>query len=381
MKKGRQINKRLWRLSLLVRLCVLLILSVSLSLRLSVLSSAQSGRKPQGTNQQPQEKPVARIETKEVIVPLTAYDADGALVSDLVPRDVLVLEDGEPRPVSYIRHEPANIVLVIDSSNEIGTFKNGESQRKLKEPIEVWKQQDYQVLPRPTAREFADNLINKLSPADQIAIIQYADKVNLLQDWTRDRQQALTALRSKFRVGLRASYFDALKLAAEKLEKCPTGRRVVVLISDGLDSNSKASRGQALTALEKARATVFAVGWTEVVRTEIEFAVGWIGTHESSNTATAKRIAELRRHLLKLDGGAAQLRDLAETSGGEIWLPDSHDKFVVTNKDVITEIGAQYSLAFITESKPSLDNRREIQVFSARRGLSVRSSRSYYIGD
>jgi hypothetical protein len=44
------------------------------------------------------------------------------------------LEDGEPRPVSYIRHEPANIVLVIDSSNEIGTFKNGESQRKLKEP-------------------------------------------------------------------------------------------------------------------------------------------------------------------------------------------------------------------------------------------------------
>jgi hypothetical protein len=77
----------------------------------------------------------------------------------------------------------------------------------------------------------------------------------LLQDWTRDGQQALTALRSKFRVGLEASYFDALKLAAEKLEKCPTGRRVVVLISDGLDSNSKASRGQALTALEKARAT------------------------------------------------------------------------------------------------------------------------------
>jgi VWFA-related protein len=366
---------------LIARACILLVLSVSLSFHLSVSSSAQSGRKPQGTNQQQQEKPVARIETKEVIVPLTAYDADGALVSDLAPKDVLVLEDGEPRPVSYIRHEPANIVLVIDSSNEIGTFKNGESQRKPKEPVEVWKQQDYQVLPRPTAREFADRLVSKLSPADQIAIIQYADKVNLMQDWTRDREQALTSLRSKFRVGLRASYFDALKLAAEKLEKCPTGRRVVVLISDGLDSNSKTSRSQAMTALAKARATVFAVGWTEVVRTEIEFAVNWVGAHESSNSATAKRIAELRRHLLKLDGSAAQLRDLAETSGGEIWLPESHDKFIATNKDVITEIGAQYSLAFITESKPSLDNRREIQVFPARRGLTVRSSRSYYIGD
>jgi VWFA-related protein len=366
-------DQRLSHLSLVLRIGVLLSLSVSIF--------AQSGRKPSGSTQQQQEKPIARIETKEVIVPLTAYDADGALVSDLTPKDVLVLEDGESRPVSYLRHEPANIVLIIDSSNEIGTFKNGESQRKSKEPVELWKQQRYEIMPRPTAREFADNLVSKLSPADQITIIQYADKVNLMQDWTRDRQQALTALQSKFRVGLRASYFDALKLAAEKLEKCPTGRRVVVLLSDGLDTNSKATRRQALTALEKARAIVFVVGWSEVVRNEIEFAANWIGVHESTNTATAKRVAELRRHLLKLDSHAVQLRELAETSGGEIWLPESHDKLVASNKDVASEIGAQYSLAFITETKPSLDNRRLIQVFAARRGLSVRSSRSYYIGD
>ena len=154
-----------------------------------------------------------------------------------------------------------------------------------------------------------------------------------------------------------------------------------MLVSDGLDSNSKASHRQALTALEKARVAVFAVGWTEVVRNEIEFAANWIGAHERANSATAKRVAELRRHLLKLDGSAAQLRDLAETSGGEIWLPESHDALVAVNKNIITEIGAQYSLAFITENRPSLDNRREIQVFPARRGLFVRSSRSYYIGD
>jgi VWFA-related protein len=344
---------------------------------------AQSGRKPGQAQpgQQPGEKPILRLETKEVIVPLSAYDAEGNLVGDLAPTDVLVLEDGEARPVSYIRHEPANIVLIIDSSNEIGTFKNGATQRKPKEPTELWKNQRYELMPRPTAREFAEDFVSKLAPADQIAIIQYADRVQLMQDWTHDKQEALTALKSKYRVGLKASYYDALKLAAEKLEKCPTGRRVIALISDGLDSNSKASRRQALTALEKVRAAVFVVGWSEVVRNEIEFAVGWIGAHERSTSATAERMLELRRHLPKLDGSAILLRELAEASGGEIWLPETHNALVASTKKVVSEIGAQYSLAFITETKPSLENTRAIQVFPARRGLTVRSRRSYYVSD
>ncbi len=357
--------------------------ALCLCLACVIASRAQSGRKPQQQpgQQQPTEKPIARIETKEVVVPLSAYDAEGNLVGDLEPKDVLVLEDGEPRPVSYIRHEPANIVLILDSSNEIGTFKNGETQRKPKEPIAVWKNPNYQLLPRTTSREFADNFLSKLSSADQVAIIQYADRVHTVQDWTHDARAASLALKEKYRVGIKASYYDALKLAAAKLEQCPTGRRVIVLLSDGLDSNSKASRRQAMTALEKARAAVFAVGWAEVVRGEIEFAASWIGAHERSTSATADRLNELRRHLPKLEGGAVLLRQLAEASGGEIWLPETHDKLVAANQDVAGEIGAQYSLAFITETKPSLEPLREIQVLAARRGLTVRSRRSYYVSD
>ena len=365
-------------------LVIALSLCLAISLILPVTSRAQSGRKPQqqpGQPQQPTEKPIARIETKEVIVPLSAYDAEGNLVSDLEPKDVLVLEDGEPRPVSYIRHEPANIVMILDSSNEIGTFKNGETQRKPKEPVELWKNQNYQVLPRTATREFADNFLSKLTPADQVSIIQYADKVYTVQDWTHDTKEASTALKEKYRVGIKASYYDALKLAAEKLEKCPTGRRVIVLLSDGIDSNSKASRRQAMMALEKARASVFVVGWAEVVRSEVEFAAGWIGAHERQTSATSDRLTELRRHLPKLQNGAVLLRQLAEESGGEIWLPETHDKLVAVNRAVAGEIGAQYSLAFITETKPSLEPTRAIQVLAVRRGLSVRSSRSYYVSD
>jgi VWFA-related protein len=341
---------------------------------------AQSGRKPQG--QQPGEKPIARIETREVVLPLIAYDANGNYVDDLSEKDVLVLEEGEARPVAKLRREPANIVLVLDLSNEIGTFKNGPTGRVEQEKRPVWETgRNYQVLSRPTARLFADNFISRLSPSDRIAIVQYADRVQLIQDWTSDREKALESLRSKYRVGIKSSYFDALKLAAEKLQACERGRRVIVLVSDGLDTNSKAGRSKATAAIEQSRASVFVAGWADALRREIEIAAYWEDRHERPSNTTADRVAELRRHLPKLDAAAAELRQLAESSGGEMWLPPSHNELIAMHGRLAREIGAQYSLSFITERKPSEEDIRAIQVLPARPGLSVRSRRSYYVGE
>ncbi|MBI1766121.1 MAG: VWA domain-containing protein [Acidobacteria bacterium] len=361
-------------------------------------SRAQSGRKPQQQpGQQPAtEKPIARIETKEVIVPLSAYDAEGKLVSDLEPKDVLVLEDGEPRPVSYIRHEPANIVLMLDLNNELGTFKNGTHIRSRSEAEKeaasadkqkpMWHQQgEYQIVARPATREFADNLVKKLSPADSLAIIQYADKVQLVQDWTSDGAEALRALQAKYRIGLKGRYYDALKLAAEKLEERKTGRRIVILISDGLDSASKTNRQQAINALARAQATLYIVGWAEVLREEISIALQRVKANAPAGIDllgnARKRIEELQRYQRLLEGAAIQLRDLAETTGGEWLEPPNYDELVNSPRRIAAEIGAQYSLAFITETRPSLDNTRAIEVLAARKGLTVRSRRSYWVGE
>ena len=381
-----------------------LCLPVIVSLFLSVSTNAQSGRKPPpdpknpGT-QRPGERPVLRLETKEVVVPLSAYDAEGRLVHDLTAKDVLVLEDGEPRPVSFIRHEPANIVLILDLNNELGTFKNGSHLGWLTKKEEgrprdsrsdgqkpMWeKQENYQVLARPATREFADNLIAKLSPADSLAIIQYADKAQLIQNWTSDRAEAQQALNAKYRIGLKGRFYDALKLAADKLEERKTGRRVVILISDGLDSASKINRQQALAALARAQATTFIVGWSDVLKDEITAAIQRRKAETPAGIdllgTARKAIEQLQKYARMIEGASAQLRDLAETSGGELMLPPSYDALLTSPRRLTEEIGAQYSLAFITETKPSLENTRDIQVMGARPGLTVRSRRSYWIDD
>ena len=314
-------------------------------------------------------------------MPIIAYDPEGNYVNDLKPKDVLVLEEREARQVTNLKRDPANIVLILDLANEIGTFKNGPTERYGKPEAPIWeKGANYKVVRGPTQWEFANQFISGLSPNDKIAIIQYAEKAQLIQDWTSDRNQAARAISSKYRVGLKSSYYDALKLAADKLQSRPEGRRIVVLISDGLDSNSKGLRSKAIQALEKARATVFVVGWAEALRHEIELYIRWMGANEVAGTRVYKRAAELRQYLLQLEGAAVELRQLAENSGGELLLPPTHEDLIKANKNVSAEIGAQYTLSFLTENAPSLEDKRSIEVLPARVGLNVRSRRSFLIG-
>ncbi len=394
MNITRQISKGKWQKWICVRwnqqrlfpFDICLVPLAFLLLLSPLFAFAQSGRKPQqkpGEQQpKPGEAPSLRIETREVVLPLMAYDADGKFVDDLQAKDVLVLEEGEARQVTRVKREPANIVLIMDCSNEIGTFKNASTERYYKAERPVWeKGPDYQVISNPTTRTFANQFVSSLSPEDKIAIIQYSDKVQLIQDWTNDRQQALNSLAAKYRVGIKSSYHDALKLAADKLQTQPNGRRIVVLITDGIDSNSKTGKTKALLALEKSRASVFILGWADALKHEIEIAADWTMHHEVAGTNAMKRVAELRQYLSILEGATAELRAMAESSGGELWLPPTHNDLIACNRKVSGEIGAQYSLSFITERTPTLEDKRSIKVIAARQGVSLRSRSSYYIPD
>jgi VWFA-related protein len=359
-------------------------------------TQGQGGQGGQGGRQKTEktdEKPVIRLDTREVVIPLSAYDAEGKYVDDLGPRDVLVLEDNEPRLVTSVKREPASIVLILDLCNEFGTFKNGpfnffnlpEEEKRPDKDEPLWANPHNDFVARPAPREFADNFVSRLSPEDHISIIQYSDKVELIQDWTNSREEGLAALRSKYRIGLASHYHDALKLAAEKLRERTTGRRIIVLLSDGVDSASDASLAEALGAVKRAQATVFVIGWARALREQVSQMLGkYQGELKPGIEVVGmrrKRIAELSIYLQLLDSASVELRDLANASGGDLWLPPNHRELTASPKTLVTEIGAQYSLSFLIEPKPGLDETRSIQVLPARRGLSVHARTTYYIGD
>ena len=367
--------------------CGMRILAAILVCLLPLSSFAQSGRKTQNPPKPPSDKADLRIETREVRLPIRAFNNVGKPVTDLAPKDVVIIEDGAARPTTSVKLEPANILLVLDVSNEIGTFKNGESDRaniysdnNEEEKAKIWGKTT-PILPQPAPREFAYNFVDNLAATDRLAIIQYSDKVQLLQDWTNDPKQAHTALETKFRIGIKSTFHDALALAAQKLNECESGRRVVVLLSDGFDSASKTTRSKALDALMKTEASIFVVSWTELLRAEVIKAMQWYGAHEKQDNRSDKRQGELRAFLNQLDGKETELKSIADLTGGEFYLPMRFKLFLQQPADILRDIGSQYTLTYLTEREFVDTSFRAIQVIAARSGMTVKARQRRYSGE
>lgn len=364
---------------------------------------AQSGRKV--PPRPPAETSLVRIETTEVMLPLNAYDAYGHLVTDLTPKDLIVIEDGEARQITALRREPANIVLVLDLANELFSFKNGYSNRytprgeRLKAIREapLWKEREkHEYIPRPAARGFAENFVLGLADGDQLAIMQYSDRVQLVQDWTNDKAEAIRAIRWRYRVGLKSRYYDALVTASQKLSERP-GRRVIVVLSDGLDSASRANRSQAREAVASSRASVFVVGWRKALHTAVyeeamnydlhdfEYEsgfMGWVRKCHLNWIAISSGLTDLLARMDSvLETGALELEELANESGGDVIDPPDFEHLMNSPEVLLRLIGAQYSLRFLAERPFDPETKRYIEVVPARPGLTVRVRRSYDVSD
>lgn len=332
-------------------------------------------------------KPDLRIETIEARIPLRAWDAKGNRVTNLSPKDVVVIENGEGRQVTSLKFEPANVLLVLDQSVEIGVVKNGRPK------LQREASGANRMLSAPVAVDFAEALISLLGEANHLAIIQYSDKVELIQNWTSDRKEAMQALRTKSRQGDKTRFYDALLLAAETLGQSPDGRRVMVLLTDGVDTTSQSQKKDAMTALAQTGVTLFVVSWAEVIKNPVEqskpkILSGQSGTPKDTASASVsiniapwvfKRNKELNKYVKKAEASAKEFTQIAETSGGELYLPKDFDELLIKPIEIMREISAQYTLTYLTEKNSGQEALREVEVLGAR-SITVRATKKYYVG-
>ena len=131
---------------------------------------------------------------------------------------------------------PASIVLLVDNSLTI---------RADVEKLEA------------AAREFAYEIFE----GDKLLIVGYDEQAEIVADWTDDAKQIETSLKN-FRKKGDPRLFDALKAVADEALlplKASNRKRVVVIISDGLDRGSKIRFENILEELQAQDITVYAI--------------------------------------------------------------------------------------------------------------------------
>src|SRR5258708_6240187 len=159
-----------------------------------------------------------RVNVRLVNIFTTVTDAHGAPISDLSKEDFRVLEDGVPQTISIFDREseiPLSIVLAIDTS---------ESTRKdLK--LEV-----------ASAKKFVHDVVRPVNHLSVFKITENTDQLTRFSSDLKSLDRGIEALTG----GAGTSLYDAIYLGAEALLD-RKGRKVIVLITDGGDTNSATS--------------------------------------------------------------------------------------------------------------------------------------------
>ena len=146
--------------------------------------------------------------------------------------------------------QPTAYVLLVDVS---GTMRAGRNKKS----------------PFAAAIAAGEQLVEKLTPKDRMALVSFGDEVKLEVDFDKDRRALSTGLDALVPKAKTTHLFDAVKHALQMLRRIdPTfpKRRVIMLVSDGVDEGSGFTIDDLLRQTGELSVPVLAVGYSRVGR-------------------------------------------------------------------------------------------------------------------
>jgi len=161
---------------------------------------------------------VVRVETDLVTIPLFVTDARGRRVAGLTLGDFDVLDNGRRVEPAYFAAgaEHVSLLFLLDAS---GSTRDIITQQ----------------------RETALALFSHFGTRSHVAVMQFRERAELTQDFTRDLRAARKAFQIASLPDRRTAIFDAARDAVRAFDtkgRSAAERRIVVLVSDGLDTAS-----------------------------------------------------------------------------------------------------------------------------------------------
>jgi len=290
--------------------------------------------------------PAITVDVSLVNILASVHDKHGGLIGNLTKDDFTVLEDGKPQSIKYFTREtdlPLTIGLLIDVS---------ASQRNL---LDIEKR---------AAHQFFSQVLRK---KDEAFLISFGEESELLQDYTNSPKLLQSGL-SQLQINSGASgigpgpvptisqprgtvLYDAVYLAAREKLRAEVGRKVIVLITDGIDQGSKLKIEEAIEAAQKSDAVIYSIDYAD------PSAYGSFGFGGVSDFALQKMSGE---------------------TGGRVFKVDRKHTLDDAFKQLQDEMRSQYAIAY-TSSNPEQDGSfRKLVVKVTDKNLKVQVRKGYY---
>ncbi len=284
-----------------------------------ILAIATGAASAQSTNDD-----VIRIESSVVVVNATVADRMGNVVPGLKRQQFRIFEDGAEQSIGTFAAEetPFAAVVLIDTSGSM------ESRLGI-------------------ARSAAIEFLYGLGPDDNCAVHQFSSKVELVQDFSnsRDIRESVFDIKAKGMTVLN----DAVYMAAKALEGRPEKRRAIIVLSDGEDTMSRRSASKALDAALAVDANIYTVDMA--------------GLDSGQQPGHIQNQAVLKR--------------FAEKTGGRFIATPNGVAMRDTLRDIVQELGGQYTLTYESKNHAKDGKWRSIEVRVTKPNLTIRTRKGY----
>jgi Ca-activated chloride channel family protein len=278
-----------------------------------------------------------RVVTPLVPVTCSVTDAGGAALTDLSRENFRIFDDGVEQPLTYFdaSTQAATIALVIDASPSI--------------------------LPQSDEMKTAARaLVDGLTPADQVAVVDFSAHTYLLLPFSNDWgliRQAISRInvRELFGDTGGSNIYQSVFLAAHELFAGRTGRKAIVLLTDGQDSglgltldpvtasprpgfpNNRLTFDDVSRALAANDIQLFAVSTQS--RPKI-MTPAWLASH-SANTLLSTDARDL-----KIPAYTLYLAELTRRVSGQLYFLRESDSLTDTFREIARRVRAEYTLGF-----------------------------------
>jgi VWFA-related protein len=290
-----------------------------------------------------------KVDVNVVNMLAAVHDKKGGLITTLKKEDFTLLEDGQPQTIKYFTKEtdlPLTIGLLVDVSG---------SQANL---IDIEKR---------AATDFFRSVLKK---KDVAFVISFGADSELLQDITsspRLLQEGLDRLRLNAGVsGVHPGpvptasqpkgtvLYDAVSLAATDRLAKEVGRKVIVLITDGVDQGSSYTIKRAIEDAQKADSVIYSIYYVDPGAYMGRGGISFGG------------------------GGEGYLKQMSEETGGRVFKVDRGHTLQDAFAQLQEEMRSQYAIGWTPANEHKDGSYHKTELRLADKNLKVQARKGYY---
>jgi len=301
-----------------------------------------------------------RVEVDMVSLPVVVTDKNGR--TDLRREDFKVLDEGVQQEIAGFAAvtEPVSVALMIDTS--------GSTEFQLE------RIQDEAIL-----------FVKSLKAEDSVAILSFADQVELLEPFSIYREKNPEAIRRVKPGGLSAVY-EAVWLAIENVLEHEYGRKALVLFSDGVDNRSETvSREETLDLARRTESPIYCVyfntdedRYKRMPRIIDPIVEPLHELHLRSQWPPFGRPGGMGKKHPEYAAGHDYLAKLAQYSGGMLMDTKGIEDLRTAFGRVARELASQYSVGYYPNNMKRDGKFHKVEVRINRPGLTARTRQGYF---